>query len=296
MASTVGALADAELWLPRRARAHRARRQAGARLPGRRQQARRRLGRQLRALRAAADRAAAARGERLPRLVRPALAPDAGRCRCGTDPAGGAVDPGHARAPLRQGLHRRPRRRGALASPARTSSRSPTTRPAASWPRCTLTGVDGYTFTGPHPRLGRAARRRGRAEGHRRARPGRRLRAGPARRRLPLGRPRREGSAAAGLAARACGCRVTPPRGGGWRCWAAPRSLALAAGHRGRGRDEGRRRRPRGRAPDARHAARGGRPAEPAPAGRPADDLELPGRRGRRPTSAAGCAPARPRA
>ena len=78
-ASTVGAIVATRFALPRRAGPDRARRQARAELPGRRSKKRDGdLGRQLGALRAAAARAPAARGERLPRLVRPGSRADAG--------------------------------------------------------------------------------------------------------------------------------------------------------------------------------------------------------------------------
>ena len=90
---------------------------------------------QLRALHAAALRAATARGERLPRLVRAGVAGDAGALgmHVGGDEGArrrGALERGD-RA-LRAGLDRRPRRGGAREVAARTSSRSPTTPPAAS--------------------------------------------------------------------------------------------------------------------------------------------------------------------
>ena len=142
-----------------------------------------------------------------------------------------------------------------------------------------MTGVNGYTFTGRILAWAAQSAAEGGLKGTGALGPVEAFGLAPARRRLQLGRHRREGSAAAGLAARACGCRVTPPRGGGWRCWVAPRWLALAAGIVVGAATRWRRRRRRRR--DARRSARraaGRRPPEPAPAGRPADDLDVPGR------------------
>ena len=95
--------------------------------------------------------AAAARGERLPRLVRPGLARDAGDVglHVGREKVPGVDEALERRGrALRPGLHRRPGRRGALEVRLAHRRRSPTTPPAAQLSEVHLTGVDGYTFTG----------------------------------------------------------------------------------------------------------------------------------------------------
>ena len=184
------------------------------------------------------------------------------------------------RRALREGLHRRSRRRGARRGRTRTSSRSPTTRLVGELAEVHVTGVDGYTFTGRILAWGAQRAAEGGDSGDRALGPvdgfglvaltdgcrwaGLEEKGGP--------------QEASGLAAGACGSQLTRPRGGGWRCWSAVALLALGVGDRGR---SGRRGRTAPHRVDAATAAgrgaRGGRPPQPAPAGRPADDLQLPG-------------------
>ena len=139
-ASLAGVMSAPGVRVPGRPRAERARGAPRALVPRRREGAERRLGRQLGALRAAAPGAAAAGGERLPRLVRSRLARDAGalrRHRAGDE--GARAPPGSGTPPPRASSRARPAGRTPPPgrSPARTSWRSPTTRRAASSPRCT---------------------------------------------------------------------------------------------------------------------------------------------------------------
>ena len=272
----------------------RARGAAHALASGRRQGAGRRLGRQLGALRAAAPGAAAPRGQ-LPTWA--GSAPRRARCRC--SPAGTARR--HEGARRRAGSGTRPPARlvkGSTGGPdaaARAEVRLPHRRDRLRrrGPRALsevhVTGVDGYTFTGRILAWGAERAAAGGLQGTGAlgpadgfglealidgCAPGRHRRGG----RRTAGRPPQRTRPPADAAA--CGCSRDP---------AARRRLARAR-RRGaaRARGRGRGRAPAvgdddvrlGRsAPAARRSAAascaGGRPPQPAPAGRPAARLEL---------------------
>ena len=182
-----------------------------------------------------------------------------------------------ARRALREGLHR------AARTPRRAASRSSHIVAIAydaagrELAEVHVTGVDGYTFTGRMLAWGAERAAAGGLQGTGAL--------GPVDgfglvaltdgcRWAGLEQTAGAREAAEGAAAAACGCRVTRPHVAGWPLLVCAAAAALAAGvaverrtaapGRGAGRAP-RQRQPRGR------AARGGRPAQPAPAGRPAD-------------------------
>ena len=156
-----------ELRLARRSAPHRARRRSLPHVRAARQEAARSHGGQLGALRAAPLPSRPARGERLPRLVRAGVPGDAGQL------AGrvGRVQGSRARGPLRrrdgsvrQGVHRRPRRRGA--GPQRLAHRGRGVRRLGHAARRGAPDRCGRLHLHRrHPRLGGRARGAGRAEG-----------------------------------------------------------------------------------------------------------------------------------
>ena len=215
-ASAAGVMLSRRLRLARRAPRRRAPGAPRARVRAVARQAARAISASaLRALRPAARAPDAARRRRLPGLVRPARPSRCARCR----PAmARPLTAARARATcldglvraLRQGLDRRPRRRGARDQPLADRWPRPTTPPARALADVRLEGVNGYDFTagilawGARDRGARAGCRaparwgRSTASGSTRWRPG-------ARRRGSLGCRRSAGSAA--RAARSLSCR-----------------------------------------------------------------------------------------